>query len=193
MLDTGYITNPIVFIIDVVFSSYILAVLIRFILQTQRADFYNPIAQFLVKVTNPPLKPLRRIVPGIGGIDNASILLLIILQMSSTALTLAIGGGGVPPFGALFFTSLAALVSLVINTFLFSILIQVIISWVNPNSYNPALGLLNAICEPVLRPFRRIIPAVGGFDLSPLVAMVALQVLNMLLVPPIRNLAFLFT
>lgn len=193
MLDTGYITNPIVFIIDVVFSSYILAVLIRFILQTQRADFYNPIAQFLVKITNPPLKPLRRIVPGIGGIDNASILLLIILQMSSTALTLAIGGGGVPPFGALFFISLAALVSLVINTFLFSILIQVVISWVNPNSYNPALGLLNSICEPVLRPFRRIIPAVGGFDLSPLVAMVALQVLNMLLVPPIRNLAFQFT
>lgn len=192
MLENGYLTNPIVFIIDVVFSTYILAVLIRFILQTQRADFYNPIAQFLVKVTNPPLKPLRRIVPGIGGIDNASILLLIILQMTSTALVLGIRIGAVPSFGALFFTSLAALVSLVIYTFLFSILIQVIISWINPNSYNPGLSLINSICEPVLRPFRRMIPAVGGFDLSPLVAMVALQVLSMLLVPPIQNLALLF-
>lgn len=190
MLDSGYLTNPIVFIIDVIFSTYILAVLVRFILQTQRADFYNPIAQFLVKITNPPLKPLRRIIPGIGGIDNASIFLLIVLQMTSTALTLTIGGGGLPKFGGLFFMSIAALVSLVINTFLFGILIQVIISWVNPNSYNPALGLLNSLCEPVLAPFRRIIPAVSGFDLSPLVAMIALQVLNMLLVPPIRNLAF---
>lgn len=190
MLDSGYLTNPIVFIIDVIFSTYILAVLVRFILQTQRADFYNPIAQFLVKITNPPLKPLRRIIPGIGGIDNASIFLLIVLQMTSTALTLTIGGGGLPKFGGLFFMSIAALVSLVINTFLFGILIQVIISWINPNSYNPALGLLNSLCEPVLAPFRRIIPAVSGFDLSPLVAMIALQVLNMLLVPPIRNLAF---
>lgn len=190
MLDSGYLTNPIVFIIDVIFSTYILAVLVRFILQTQRADFYNPIAQFLVKITNPPLKPLRRIIPGIGGIDNASIFLLIVLQMTSTALTLTIGGGGLPKFGGLFFMSIAALVSLVINTFLFAILIQVIISWINPNSYNPALGLLNSLCEPVLAPFRRIIPTVSGFDLSPLVAMVALQVLNMLLVPPIRNLAF---
>lgn len=190
MLDSGYLTNPIVFIVDVIFSTYILAVLVRFILQTQRADFYNPIAQFLVKITNPPLKPLRRVIPGIGGIDNASIFLLIVLQMTSTVLTLTIGGGGLPKFGGLFFMSIAALVSLVINTFLFAILIQVIISWINPNSYNPALGLLNSLCEPVLAPFRRIIPTVSGFDLSPLVAMVALQVLNMLLVPPIRSLAF---
>ncbi|QKT05047.1 YggT family protein [Ectothiorhodospiraceae bacterium 2226] len=184
----NYLLNPLEFLLSTLFSIYILAVMLRFLLQWARADFYNPISQFLVKVTNPPLIPLRRLIPGIGGIDWAAVLLMLVLQMASIALIIALRGGTLA-VGPLALFSLAELVNLLFNVFIFAILIQVVISWINPGAYNPLISLLYSLNEPLLRPARRVIPPIGGLDLSPLAVIIALQVLKMLVVPPLRHLA----
>lgn len=191
-MGENYFTNPALFVINVLFDLYILAVMLRFILQWLRADFRNPLAQVLVKVTNPPLKPLRRFIPGYGGIDFASIVLMVVLQLIALLLISLLQGSSTQA-GVLFFLALAELLSLFINIFIFAIFVQVIISWVNPGSYSPATALLQSLTEPLLRPARNRIPAVAGLDLSPLVVLVVLQLAKMLLIPPITQLAAFVT
>lgn len=184
----GYLATPLEFLVSTVFQLYILAVLLRFLLQWARASFYNPLAQFLVKITNPPLKPLRRFIPGLWGLDFAAVVLMLALQMVSLALIAALRGVAVGA-GTLFLLSLAELVELTFYVFIFSILIQALLSWVNPGRYNPITDALHSLNEPILRPIRRVMPPVSGFDLSPLVAIIGLQVLLMLIMPPLRDLA----
>jgi YggT family protein len=184
----GYLTNPVEFIITTLFQLYITVVMLRFLLQWVRADFYNPVSQFLVKVTNPALKPLRRLIPGWGGLDIAAVILMIALQVVSLLLVLLLRGQGVP-VGTLVLWSLAELVSLAFNVFIFAIIIQVILSWVNPGHYNPVSNLLYSLTEPLLRPARRMLPPISGIDLSPLLVLLALQVLKMLIIPPLMHLA----
>ena len=187
-MGSDYLSNPAVFVIDVVFGLYIMVIMIRFMLQWFRASFYdNPIAQALIKITNPPLKPLRRIIPGYGGIDFAAVLLMIVLQFIAQYLIVMVKGIDIS-LAYLFFYTIAELVSLFFNVFIFCIIIQVIISWVNPGAYNPALALVNALAEPVLSPARRFIRPIGGLDLSPLVVLLALQLTKMLVIPPIKEL-----
>lgn len=185
-MENQYFAASAIFLIQTVFGLYILAVMLRLILQWLRADFYNPVSQFIVKVTNPPLKPLRRIIPGWGGIDLASVLLLIVLQMAELYLINIALGRAVGPT-TLFVVAVSELLSLVINVFIGAILIQVILSWVAPGSYNPLIGLVHRIAEPVLMPARRIIPPFSGIDLSPLLALVVLQLLKILLVAPLAD------
>lgn len=187
-MGSSYLTNPVVFLLDTVFSLYILAVMLRFLLQWVKADFRNPVAQALVKITNPPLKPLRRFIPGLAGIDLASVVLMLVVQAIALMVIGAVVGAQLGAL-ALVVMSAGELLALLINVFLFSILIQVIISWVNPGTYNPVMGMLYSLNEPILGPARRVIPPIGGLDLSPLVAAVGLQVLKMLLIPPIQHLA----
>ena len=182
----GNATNALAYLVGTLVDLYVVAVLLRLLLQWVRADFYNPVSQFIVKVTNPPLKILRRVIPGWGGVDLASVLLLIALQMAELYLTnMALGRA----LGAssLFVVAISELLGLVINVFIGAILIQVILSWVAPGTYNPLIGLVHRIAEPLLTPARRIIPPFSGIDLSPLVALVVLQLLKILLVAPIAN------
>ena len=187
-MGSNYVTNPIEFLINTLIGLYILMIMLRFILATVRADFYNPVSQFLVKVTNPPLLPLRRLIPSIGKIDTSSLVLMLVLQMASFSLIALLRGGHIA-LGSLLILSLAELLGLLLNVFLFSIFIQVIISWVNPGTYNPVISLLYSITEPLLRPCRRLIPPISGMDLSPLVALLAIQLAKMLLLPPLFQLA----
>jgi YggT family protein len=184
----GYLTNPLAFVITTLFSLYIMAVMLRFLLQRVRADFYNPISQFIVRVTNPPLKPLRRLIPGLGGVDVASLVLMLALQMLSLTIIVLLRGVSVG-FGTLLLLSVTELVDLAFNIFIFSILIQAILSWVNPGTYNPVSAILGSLTEPVLRPVRRLLPPMGGLDLSPLFAILGLQVLKMLVMPLLTGLA----
>lgn len=186
-MSDGYFTNPVAFLVDTLFSLYVLIVMLRFLLQLVRADFYNPISQFVVKASNPLLKPLRRIIPGLGGIDIASLVLAFLVQLAGLVLVLMIHGR-IPSIGGLMVLTVAELIVLTINIYIFSILILVIISWINPGAHNPAVGLLYAITEPVMRPVRRMIPPISGIDLSPLVVLIGLQILKMLLVPPLAGL-----
>jgi len=189
-----YFSNAGIFLIETLFGLYILIVMLRFLLQLVRADFYNPFSQFLVKVSNPALNPLRKIVPGIGGIDWASVVLLFLLKIAELLLISLLPKYSMPAIPGLLVITTAELLSMLINIFLFGILIQVVISWINPGSYNPIVGLIHQLTEPLMRPARRMVPPISGLDLSPMLVIIGLYLMTMLLVQPLldfgRRLAF---
>ena len=187
-MGTGYLSNPLVFIIDALFMLYTLAFMLRLLMQMVRADFRNPPGQLIMTVTSPLLVPLRRIIPGWGGLDVAAIVIMILLQFINQFLILFIKGGSLN-LVSLLILAVAALVQLLLQLYFFTILIQVILSWVNPHAYNPVTYLLHQINAPVMRPVQKLIPPVAGFDLSPIFVLLGIQVLNMLLVPPLQQLA----
>lgn len=168
------------FLIQTIFGFYILAVMLRFLLQCVRADFYNPLVQFLVRITNPPLLPLRRIVPGYRGLDLASVVLVVALQLVEVLLVTLVLGQGVSFWGVLLLT-LAELLKLLINIYLWSVVIQALLSWFNPDPYHPATRLLTQLTAPLLRPARRWLPPISGVDLSPMLVIVALIFVSLLL------------
>ncbi|MBG6555940.1 YggT family protein [Pseudomonas aeruginosa] len=176
-----------IYILQTLGSLYLLIVLLRFILQLVRADFYNPLSQFIVRATKPLLNPLRRIIPGFGGIDLASLVLAILIQLVLMILILMLMGYGVGGFiMQLLIWSIIAVTSLFLKVFFFALIISVILSWVAPGSYNPGAQLVTQICEPLLMPFRKLLPNLGGLDLSPIFAFLALKLIDMLV---INNLA----
>lgn len=181
-----YFSSAGAFLIEAVFGLYMVVVMLRLLLQLVRADFYNPLSQFLVKVTNPPLKPLRRIIPGIGGIDLASVVLLFALQMAKLALV-ALAGGMTLALPGLAVLSVAELIALLLNVYMISILIQIILSWVGPGTYNPVTALLYTLNEPVMRPARRILPPISGIDLSPILVFLAIGLMKILIVSPLLD------
>lgn len=189
-MGASYMTDPVIFIIDSLFSLYILAVLLRFLLQWCGADFYNPISQFLVKATHPPLKLLRRFVPSIGKIDTSSLVLVLTLQMLDDFLIRLLLGATVG-IGALTISSLSQLIEYLINIFVFAVFARAILSWMNPGSFNAASSILYSLTEPVLGLCRRFIPDLGGIDLSPLAALMLLQLAKMVILPPLHQIASL--
>ena len=184
-MGPGYLAQPAIFLVKVLFGLYATLVVLRFLLQLVRADFYNPLSQFIVKATRPLLNPLRRIIPGVSGIDIASLVLAWFVITLEQLAILALADTGFQPAGAALL-AIPELITLFINVFLFAILIQVIISWINPGSYNPAIGLIHSLTEPLLGPVRRRMPSMGGLDLSPMVVMLGLVLLEMLLIPPVK-------
>ncbi len=183
---SGYLANPIVFLIQTLLGLYAAIVALRFLLQWVRADFYNPMSQFIVKATTPALKHLRRFVPSYQGLDMASLVLAWLVKTVELAAVALVAGLG-NPLGALLW-SIPALITLFINIFLFAVLIRVVLSWLNPDPYNPAVGLLDRLTAPLLEPARRRIPPVGGLDLAPMAVMIGLVLLEMLLIPPLNAL-----
>lgn len=181
-----YLSNAGTFLVHTFFGIVLLVILLRFLMQIVRADFRNPVSQFIVKVTNPVLKPLRRFIPGFGGVDLASLILLLFFQALELVLVAFMLGAIIHPAGLLVL-SIAELMDLVAKVYLFGILIQIIISWVNPGSYNPVISILHSINEPLLSRARKIIPPISGFDLSPILVIVALQLVTMLVVVPIAD------
>jgi YggT family protein len=184
----SYVGNAATFLIETVFFLFILLVMLRFLLQWTRASFYNPVSQFIVKATQPVLGPLRRIIPGFAGLDLAAVVLMFALKLVELWLVTSLLGMA-PQVGGLAILTIAELLSLLINVFIVSILIQVIVSWVNPGMSNPVMGLLHSLNEPLLAPARRLIPPISGFDLSPIAVFICLQLLSILAVAPIRDLA----
>lgn len=187
-MGTSYMTDPLIFIIDTVFSLYILAIVLRFLLQWSNADFYNPISQFLVKITHPPLKLLRRFIPSVGKIDTSSIVLALGLQMLAD-LSILLLKGVMVSIAALIILSFSQLVSLLLNVFVFAVFGRAILSWFDPGNYNPASSILYSLTEPLLNLCRKVIPDLGGIDLSPLAALVVLQLAKMMILPPLNQLA----
>ncbi len=171
--------NVAYFLVDTLFSLYLILLVVRLLLGLTRADFHNPISQFVVTATNPVIVPLRRILPPIGKIDTANVTLLVIFKLIQSSLLSLIRGENVS-IAAIFTTSIIELLLLVIYVFIFSIIIQAVMSWVNPgasSSHNPLIGVVNSITRPIIEPFSRIIPKMGMFDLSPLAALLFLNIL----------------
>ncbi|MCG6573157.1 YggT family protein [Pseudomonas sp. AF32] len=175
-----------VYVLQTLGSLYLLIVLLRFVLQLVRANFYNPLCQFVVKATQPLLKPLRRIIPSLFGLDMSSLLLAILVQMALMALTLLLTYGTTGNPLQLLIWSIIGVTALFLKIFFFALIISVILSWVAPGSHNPGAELVNQICEPALAPFRRIVPNLGGLDISPILAFMVLKLIDMLV---INNLA----
>jgi len=170
-----------VYLIQTALTLYMMAMLLRFLLQLVRADFYNPICQFLVKITNPLVIPLRRIIPGMGGIDVASLLLTLVLQALAIVAVMALYGLGLPNIGLLLAWSALGVVGLLVNVYFFALLATIILSWVAPGSNNPAVYLLYQITEPVMAPFRKVLPAMGGMDFSPILVFILINVVQIAL------------
>ncbi|MBM1142342.1 YggT family protein [Alcanivorax sp. MM125-6] len=171
-----------VFLIDFAFSVYIFIVLTRFVLQVARADFYNPISQFVLRATNPLLAPLRRIIPGYRGMDIASLVLVVLLIVVKALMLLSIQTGGLPAgIGPqLLVYTLRELATLLLNYIFWAVLIRVILSWVAPDPSNPIVRVVIQITEPIMAPCRRLLPDMGGLDLSPLIVLLGVQFLKIL-------------
>lgn len=165
------------YLIQTLGSLYLTIVVLRFLFQVVKADFYNPISQFIVKATNPLLLPLRRIIPGLMGIDLASLVLALILQFIVINISALLYGGFVNPIHALTW-GLVGIFSLMVEMYFWGLIAMIIISWVAPQSYHPAVLLLRQLVEPVMTPFRKLLPPMGGLDLSPLLAFMALNVVR---------------
>lgn len=186
----GALGDALNFLIRTLFDLYIIVVALRFLLQWVRADFYNPLSQFLVRATNPPLRPLRRIIPGYGGIDLASVVLMLLLKAAEITILGLVTAGRLPAPLGLLVLSLAEILRLLIYIFMFAIIIQVVLSWVNPGAYNPATVLIYRLTEPLLEPARRLIPPMGGLDFSPLVVLILLQLTIILIIRPLLQFGF---
>ena len=172
-----------IYILQTLGSLYLLIVLLRFILQLVRADFYNPLSQFVVRATQPLVRPLRRLIPGLAGLDLASLILAIVVQLLLMALTLLLMGlfeAALLP--QLLVWALIGVTSLLIKLFFYALIASVILSWVAPHSHNPGAQLVGQICEPLLAPIRRLLPSLGGLDLSPIFAFIALNLVDMLVI-----------
>jgi YggT family protein len=167
-------TQALYFVVKTLAQLYLLLLLLRFWLPWLRADFRNPIAQGILRFTSPLIVPLRRFLPSIGRLDTATVLVAFVVQYVTVLALLAIvrRAEGAPEVALV---SVIELAILSLNLFFFAVLIRIILSWVAPGNYNPITALLTTLSEPILRPFRRLIPSIGGLDISPIFAIVLLQ------------------
>lgn len=167
------------FIVIYLFDIYIMIVFTRFLLQLVRADFYNPLSQFVVKATTPILKPLRRIIPGVGGLDNASIVLLIVLVAAKIVAWSFINFQAMLPIGPLALLVLKSTALTLTNYFMLIIFAGAIMSWV-VQGYHPVSSMLFQLSDPLVAPIRKLLPSAGGIDFSPMVVMLGLYFLKIL-------------
>lgn len=186
-------SNGLQFLINTLFTLYSFVLLVRVLLPAVQADYYNPFSQFIIKLTQPILGPCQKILPHTDRFDTAAIVVLwlficikiwvVLGLLLSTQLSLL----GVALF------AIAQILELLIQFYFFAIIIQAILSWVQPNHYNPFVTILSQLNEPLLAPFRRHVPSIAGLDLSPLLALIALQLLSIMLINPFAFFALQLT
>jgi YggT family protein len=168
------------YLIDTFAGLFYWAVILRFLFQLARADFYNPISQGIVKVTNPLLKPLRRVIPGLLGFDIAALVLAMLVKAATLFVLFLLAGQTISPLLYLIWPPIYVLVT-ILNIYFLMIFASIITSFVAQGSYHPAIILINQIAEPILAPCRRLLPPMGGLDFSPMIALAALTVVRILL------------
>ncbi len=173
--------GAIIFIVDTLLQLALFVVLARLLLQWARADFRNPICQAVVRVTNPLILPLRRILPPIGKVDTASVVAVILVATLEVAILSGLSGYGLPGPFVWARSVVLEIVRTMLQTYFWAIFLYALLSLIAPGGYSPMQSVLASVCEPVLRPIRRLIPALAGIDLSPLWACIAIQALLILI------------
>jgi YggT family protein len=173
--------TALIYIVDTLLSLALFVVLARLLLQWARADFRNPIAQAIVRLTNPLILPLRRILPPIGKVDTASVVAVVLVAIIKRGILFALTGFGSPGIELWVQGVAVELVQALLRTYFYAILLYALLSLIAPGGYSPLQSVLASVCEPVLRPFRRLIPPIAGIDLSPLWAVIAIQAILLLL------------
>jgi len=173
-------TNALTYLIGTLIDLYVAAVLLRLLLQWVRADFYNPLSQFLIRLTNPALVPLRRLIPSIGRLDTASVVLMLLLEIVAVALVSKIASQDLNLQQVIAYSVIKLLMTLLM-TYFFLIIVSVVLSWLGRGVRHPFVPLVYQLTEPVLRPIRKVIPPIAGIDLSPLFALIGIRFLILLL------------
>lgn len=176
VLGLSVISQIALFLVEAIFSLYIGAVVIRLLLGLARANFHNPLSQFLVKVTNPVLVPMRRFVPSIGSIDTSAVLLAYVLTVIKVSLLFLIVRGAIM-FPESLLIAVGELIKTIIWVYIIALILQAVISWVGSTQGNPVSPLIHSLTNPIVRPIRKFVPLIGMMDLSPLVAILGLNVL----------------
>lgn len=173
--------TALLFIVKALLGLLIMVFLLRLLLPLCRADARNPLSQAVIKLTNPLVLPLRRVLPPIRRLDTASLVALLVVQLMATALIWVLSGYSMSAPGALIFAATRELLSTLLQLYFFVILLNAVLSWVAPGTYSPGASLLQSLSAPVIRPFQRLIPPIAGIDLSALFALIAIQALQILL------------
>lgn len=179
--------NAGLFLIKCIFDLYIFVVMLRIVMQWVHADFNNPLFDTVAKLTNPPLRPLRRFIPMVHGIDLAAIVLLLLLEVIEIALLVWLQSSVIPHLAGLLVIAFAELFNHLINIFFYAIIAAAIFSWFNPMAHSPLIDILYRLTEPIIRPVRRIIPPIGGLDLSPIPVLIGLKLLTIIIVQPLLS------
>ena len=187
-MSGNYFAQATIFLVELFFNIFILALILRYLFTIVRVDSLNPLSILIIKITNPLLKPLRRTIPGYFGVDWSSVLALFLVQAIEIMLVALIINGAPPILGGLAILAIAHLLRMILYIYLFIILIQVIISWINPNTYNPIIKIMHQISTPILKPARKIIPSAGGIDFSPLIILVIINLFMILVISPLMDL-----
>ena len=176
-----------VFLVQTLLGLYVMILLIRLLLQFTRADFYNPIAQALVKVTQPVVSPLQKVLPRAGRLSLPTLVVAIVVQALLIAMVFMLSGLGWPNLFNVVIWSLIGIASQILDILFFAILGSIILSWVAPQSHHPATLLLRQITEPVMAPARRLLPNLGGLDFSPIVVFIVINLVEMMAVYPLAQ------
>ena len=185
-MGSGYANNAGVFLVNMFVGLYVLVVLLRYLLQLTQADFYNPVSQFLVKATNPPLAWLRRLIPSFGALDAPTLILLLCLQMLEIGLKTFLLGYS-PTLLGLVTSAVGVLLKMAIYILVAALCARAIMSWFTGAGYPPLAKLVYTFTEPVLRPAQRILPSSAGIDLSPIAVFIALMLIMKLIVQPLLD------
>jgi len=185
-----YTNNAAAFLIQTLFGLYLMALFLRTVLQAVRADPRNPVTHFLIRATDPVLRPLHTLLPEVGRISLAAIVAMLVIQAAELWLLGLTGSGTWTPEG-LMVLAIGQLLALAIQVWTIAIIVAAVLSWIAAGGgmgYNPVFALLDELTAPLLRPARAILPDMGGLDLSPLVVIIVLQLFNILMVAPVRDL-----
>jgi len=185
----NYFANAGLLVVDTVFAIVLFVLVLRVVLQLIRANFYNPLSQAIYKLTNPLLAPWAKRMPSVRGINMAPVLLLLVAAVLWGWLHLWVADNSVGPLGVLLF-GLARLLGFLLSFFFWIVIVRVLLSWLAADSRSPAIPIIYGIADLVLAPFARMIRPIGGIDLSPLLALLTLQLARLLLVAPLLDLAF---
>lgn len=174
---TENFSNAGVFLIQTFAGLYYLLVMVRFLMQASRVDYYNPICQGIVRLTDPPVRPLKKILPSIKGVDFATLVVAFVVLLIMISLVMFIKGGY--PFHPLYIAwALVGMLSTIFDIYFFSLLIMVIASWVAPHSNHPVMSLVNQLTDPICTPARKLLPPMGGLDFSIILVFVAITLID---------------
>lgn len=174
--------NAGVFLINTIFGLLLYVVMLRVLLQYYKAPYHNPICALSIQATNFIIRPLQKIIPGCRGFDLAGVALFFLIVVVKLFLLMTLFMSTFSSVVAFFVWIIAESLTVIVNFYFFVVLAQVIMSWIQSMQTSPLYAALSYITQPILWPVRKKLPSPGGFDLSPLVVLLALKLFEILVV-----------
>ncbi|MFC7368290.1 YggT family protein [Vreelandella zhaodongensis] len=170
-------------LVNTLINIYLFLLMLRFLLQASRADYYNPLSQSVVKITQPVVGLFQGFLgPVAGRFDLATLAAGFVLKVVSMVAIFMVVGVGIPPMTGLLIAGVAALANAILKIYFFALIVMIILSWVAPNASHPGALLVMQLVEPIMAPVRKVIPPLGMIDLSPIVVFIAINVVDGLVV-----------